>query len=440
MPLKTGSHIAVIGRGAKIARFQGGGSSHMNPTQVDVPFAELQKLAGDSELSYADGYPTDDSFQQELIDQAVAVAQTADVTLLYIALPASKESEGYDRANLDLTVQQVALIKAVSRVQPQTVVILNNGSAVAMNDWIEGPAAVLEAWLMGQAGGGAIADVLFGKVNPSGKLTETFPLQLADTPAFTNFPGEMGEVRYGEGLYIGYRYYDAKDVPVLFPFGYGLSYTTFKYGALKASTGIFNDVDGLTVSVDITNTGTIAGKEVVQFYVHDHKAQLQRPVKELKGFAKVELQPGETRTVSVVLDWRAYAFYHPGYKQWITESGEFDILVGASAADIRCTQTVTLRSTVTLPTILSTESTLRHWLADPGGRTIIDPVYQQIKAQVSAVLGGDLGSMGENNDLGLDPFLLDQPLIGLLQFQGENLPMPANELVAMFLKSVYAMA
>ena len=142
----------------------------------------------------------------------------------------------------------------------------------------------------------------------------------------------------------------------------------------------------------------------------------------------------------MVLDWRAFAFYHPGYKQWITESGEFDILVGASAADIRCTQTVTLQSTVTLPTILGVESTLRHWLADPRGRTIIDPVYQQIKAQVSAVLGGDLGSMGENNDLGLDPFLLDQPLIGLLQFQEENLPMPADELVAMFLKSVYAMA
>ena len=290
------------------------------------------------------------------------------MALLYLALPDSKESEGYDRPDLDLTPQQVALIKAVTAVQPKTVVILNNGAPVVMSEWIDGTAAVLEAWMMGQAGGGAIADVLYGKVNPSGKLAETFPLKLADTPAHINFPGGNGEVRYGEGIFIGYRYYDAKEIPVQFPFGYGMSYTTFTYKNPKVSAATFKDVDGLTVSVDVTNTGKVAGKEVVQVYVHDHKSGLVRPPKELKGFAKVELQPGETKTVTLALDFRAFAYYHPAYKQWITEDGEFDILIGASSADIRCTQTVTLQSTLELPCLLNRESTLRDWMEDPRGK------------------------------------------------------------------------
>ena len=225
-----------------------------------MPFKELQQLAEHAELTYAEGYPTDNSFQQALIDEAVVLAKAADVALLYVALPSFKESEGYDRADLDLTEQQVALIKAVAAIQPNTIVILNNGAPVTMSDWIDGPAAILEAWMMGQAGGGAIADVLFGRVNPSGKLAETYPLKLADTPAYLNFPGENGEVRYGEGLFIGYRYYDAKGVPVLFPFGYGLSYTTFAYSNPKVSAATFKDVDGLTVSVDVTNTGSRGGQ------------------------------------------------------------------------------------------------------------------------------------------------------------------------------------
>ena len=227
LPLKGQQHIAVIGRAAEEAHFQGGGSSHINPTKVAIPFKELQNQAGEAELSYAEGYPSDGTFRQDLIDQAVDLAQSADVALLYIALPSFKESEGYDRPDLDLTEQQIALIKAVAKVQPNTVVILNNGAPVAMSAWIDDVAAVLEAWMMGQAGGGAIADILFGKVNPSGKLAETFPIKTADTPAHINWPGEAGVVRYGEGLFIGYRYYDAKDMPVLFPFGYGLSYTDF---------------------------------------------------------------------------------------------------------------------------------------------------------------------------------------------------------------------
>ena len=216
----------------------------------------------------------------------------------------------------------------------------------------------------GQAGGGAIADVLFGVVNPSGKLAETFPLKLRTPRRVKTCPDEKGLVRYGEGIFIGYRYYDAREIPVLFPFGYGLSYTTFAYSNVRVSATSFRDVDGVRVSVDVTNTGKVAGKEIVQIYVHDHKATLVRPVKELKGFAKVELQPGETRTVTIALDFRAFAFYHPSYKQWIVEDGEFDILIGASAADIRGRQTVTLQSTAQLPSLLSRESTIRDWLED----------------------------------------------------------------------------
>ena len=290
LPLQPGlRRIAVIGRAAATPHYQGGGSSHINPTLVDIPLDELRKQAEGAELLYAEGYPPDDAFRQDLIDEAVNVAGGADVALLYIALPSYKESEGYDRADLDLTAQQVALIQAVGDVQPNTVVILNNGSAVVMGEWIARVNAVLEAWMMGQAGGGAIADVLFGKVNPSGKLAETFPVKLPDTPAYLNYPGENGKVVYGEGLFIGYRYYDAKQIPVQFPFGYGGSYTTFAYSNATVSANEFEDTDGLTVTVDVTNTGPVAGKEIVQVYVHDRKSALVRPHKELKGFAKVEL-------------------------------------------------------------------------------------------------------------------------------------------------------
>ncbi len=229
----------------------------------------------------------DDGFHQDLLDEAVQEASDADVALLYLALPASKESEGYDRPDLDLTRQQVALIKAVSAVQANTIVVLNNGTPVVVGEWLDNVAAVLEAWMMGQAGGGAIADILYGKVNPCGKLAETFPLRLQDTPAYINFPGGAGEVCYGEGIFIGYRYYDAKEAPVQFPFGFGLSYTTFQYSSPRVSSSQFKDVDGVTVSVDVTNTGKMAGKEIVQVYVHDRKAKLVRPPKELKGFAKL---------------------------------------------------------------------------------------------------------------------------------------------------------
>jgi beta-glucosidase len=441
LPLKGQQHIAVIGRAAENAHFQGGGSSHINPTRVAVPFKELKAQAPNAELTYAEGYPTDNSFRQDMIDQAVRLATTADVAVLYIALPTFKESEGYDRTDLDLTEQQVALIKAVANVQPQTVVVLNNGAPIAMSAWIDDVAAVLEGWMMGQAGGAAIADILFGKVNPCGKLAETFPLKLSDTPAHINWPGGAGEVRYGEGLFIGYRYYDSKEMPVLFPFGYGLSYTTFSYSNAKVSAQTFKDADGLTVTVDITNTGKLAGKEIVQVYVHDQKSMLVRPQKELKGFGKVELEPGETKTVSIPLDFRAFAYYHPEYKQWITEDGDFDILIAASATDVRHTLTVTLQSTLSLPCILDKESTIREWLADRRGEAVFAPMYAQIEDQSRRIFGGGDERYGNENAIGMDimDMMNDMPLVSVLAFQQSTLPMPAEEIVNGLLTQVHSM-
>jgi beta-glucosidase len=445
LPLKGHQHIAVIGRSAENAHFQGGGSSHINPTKVAVPFKELQSRAENAELTYAEGYPQDNSFRQDLIDQAVNLAQSADVALLYIALPTFKESEGYDRKDLDLTEQQIALIQAVARVQPKTVVVLNNGAPLAMSEWIASVSAVLEGWMMGQAGGAALADVLFGRLNPSGKLAETFPLKLSDTPAYLNWPGDAGRVQYGEGLFIGYRYYDAKEIPVLFPFGYGLSYTTFAYSNAHVSSTSFKDSDGPTVTVDVTNTGTVIGKETVQVYVHDRESSLVRPEKELKGFAKVELQPGETKSVSIKLDFRSFAYYHPNYEQWITESGDFDLLIGASAADIRCQLTVALESTLELPCILDTESTMREWMADPRGRQVLGAMYEQIETHTRKLFGeaerygNDKGN--HENAIGMDimDMMIDMPVTSVLLFQQSALPMPAEEIVGGMLRQVHSM-
>jgi beta-glucosidase len=352
------------------------------------------------------------------------------VAVLYLALPPMKVMEGYDRPDLQLGVQQVALVKAVTAVQPNTVVVLNAGAPVEMAEWLEGCAAVLVAWMNGQAGGGAVADVLFGRVNPSGKLAETFPLRLMDTPAYLSYPGEHGAVRYGEGIFIGYRYYEAKEVPTQFPFGFGLSYTSFAYTNLQLSAQRFRDVDGLSLSVDVTNTGKVAGKEIVQVYVHDRQSKLMRPPKELKAFKKVELQSGETESVTFSLGTRAFAYYHPSYQQWVAEPGEFDILVGASSADIRLQQVVTLESTVQLPCILNRASTLREWLDDPRGRQV--PLIQQTIAQMDAMFDGA-------EELGLDPkgFMLDMPLVDMLNFQGDALPAAPDQIVDGLLAQVH---
>lgn len=432
LPLRDPQHIAVIGRAAREAHFQGNGSSHINPTRVDAPFNELKKLVGSAELSFAEGYTDEDAMDPALIEEAVLIAKTANVALVFIALPYTKEAEGYDRADMDLTAQQVALIRAVTSVQPNTVVVLNNGAPVVMGEWIDGTAAVLEAWMMGQAGAGAIADVLFGRVNPSGKLAETFPVRLTDTPSYLNFPGENGMVRYGEGLFIGYRYYDARDIPVQFPFGHGLSYTSFAYSNMRVSAESFNDMDGLAVSVDVTNTGQMAGKEIVQLYVHDHESRLVRPYKELKGFDKVFLQPGETKTVTLALDSRAFAYFDTAYHQWITEAGQFDILVGASSADIRCCATVSLRSTLQLPSILHEESTIRAWLDDPVGKPILQPIFSEMMRNGGLLGGGNADEVPTD----LVTFYMEMPLRSFFHFQQELLTQPADDITNILLEQV----
>jgi beta-glucosidase len=231
-------------------------------------------------------------------------------------------------------------------------------------------------------------------------------------------------------------------MPVLFPFGYGLSYTTFAYSNPRVSAKTFKDVNGLTVSVDVTNTGEVAGKEIVQFYVHDQKSGLVRPEKELKGFAKVELQPGETKSVSIQLDFRAFAYYHPEYKQWIAENGDFDILIAASATDIRQTLTVTLESTLDLPCILDKESTVREWMADPRGQAAFSPFYAQMEAQARKIFGGsDEQRYGNESSIGMDlmEMLNDMPLVSVLMIEQDELPMHPEDLVAGLLQQVREM-
>jgi len=290
--------------------------------------------------------------------------------------------------------------------------------------------------MMGQAGGAAIAEILTGKVNPSGKLSETFPLKSSDIPAHINWPGGNRKVSYGEGIFIGYRYYDSKQMNVLFPFGYGLSYTTFAYSEPKVSTSSFNDVDGLTVSVNVTNTGKVPGKEIVQVYLHDHKSSLVRPQKELKGFEKVDLLPGETKTVSVSLDFRSFAFFHPGYHQWITENGEFDILLGASSSDIRCSQTVTLKSTLELPCVIDKESTVREWMADPRGKRALEPFYSQMEIEARRIFGGG-GRYGDSIGMDVMDMVADMPLVSVLLIQQKSLPGPAEDMVEELIRQVH---
>ena len=426
LPFKEPKNLALIGHAARKAHFQGGGSSHINPTRVDHPYDSIIKQ-GD-EIQYAQGYTEVDEFNQSLIDEAVGIAQSADVALMYIGLPPSKESEGYDRPDMELTLQQIALIKAVTAVQKNTIVVLNTGSPVVVGDWIDGTAALVQGWMMGQAGADALTDILYGKITPSGKLAETFPRHLSDTPAYTNWPGENGEVRYGEGLFIGYRYYDFRKQAVQYPFGFGLSYTSFEYDHAQLSSSNIKDTDELVVSVDVTNTGEMAGKEIVQVYVHDRQSSMVRPPKELKGFSKVNLEPGETKTVQIKLEFRSFAFYHPGYHQWICEDGDFDIIIASSAEDVRSVLPVHVTSTAKLPCLLNETSTLREWLNDPRGKPIMEPFFEEFTQGMQQSMGNN---PEEQADIGMDMsgFMNDLPVESILSFQEEGLPKPPAEMV-----------
>ena len=270
----------------------------------------------------------------EAVESAVLAAAQADVAVLFVGLTGEWDSEGNDRPHMELVGRQNELIERVAAANPNTIVVLQTGGPVSM-PWLARVGAVMQAWYPGQECGHSIADVLTGRVNPAGRLPQTFPVRLEDNPAYVNYPGENGHVLYGEGIFVGYRYYDKKRVAPLFPFGYGLSYTTFAYDNLRLSAGTLAPGETLTVTVDVTNNGARAGQEVVQLYVRDPRASLARPEKELKGFAKVALEPGETQTVSLSLDMRALAYYNDARAAWVAEAGEFEVLVGASSADIR---------------------------------------------------------------------------------------------------------
>jgi beta-glucosidase len=434
LPLHEPNTVAVIGIAAKQAHYQGGGSSHINATKVSEPLAAIQRQVPNAKVTYTDGYSGSDEFDQALIDKAVDQARSAEAALIYIALPIEKDSEGLDRNDLDLTLQQTTLINSVCNVQPSTIVILNNGAPVVMGEWINGPAAILEAWTMGQAGGDAIADILFGRVNPSGKLAETFPRKLSDTPAFVNWPGSNREVNYGEGIFIGYRYYDTKEIPVQFPFGYGLSYTSFTYSNARLSSTSIKDTEGVTISVDITNTGKVAGKEIVQVYVHDKKSTLIRPQKELKGFTKVALDPGQTKTVSIQLDFSSFAYYHPDHDRWITESGEFEILVGSSSRNIQSKLELSLESTLGLPSTLDISSTIYDWLEDPHGAIIIAQLFEQYQSILIGVHGGE--EVQDITQLDSYQFMLEMPLLSILERLEDHLPIPADDFVSNLLQKV----
>lgn len=304
----------------------------------------------------------------DLMAEAVELAQRSDVAVVVVGLSPEYESEGFDRADMKLPGQQNELIRRVSAVNRRTIVVLNAGSALEM-PWLDEVAAVVQLWYAGQEQGNALADVLFGDVAPSGKLPTTFPVRLQDNPAYINYPGENGHVRYGEGIFVGYRYYDKKDLAPLFPFGHGLSYTTFAYSNLKLSAERLTEAETLTVSVDVTNTGAVTGKEVVQVYVRDVQAKVARPEKELKAFRKVSLKSGETQTVTVTLDREAFWYFDTARNAWAVEPGLFEILVGASSRDIRLKAQVEILAAASGR--LHSGLTLRAVLNDPQGKAVL---------------------------------------------------------------------
>jgi beta-glucosidase len=340
LPLAEHQRVALLGRFAKDPSYQGAGSSLVNPFLVDNLYSELIARVTEENLVYAPGYDVDgDQLDDALIAAAVVASEAADVVVICAGLTDLYEVEGLDREHLRLPPGHDALIAAVAAVHPRVVVVLSNGSPVVM-PWLAEVEAVIEGYLGGQAAAGALADILYGLVNPSGKLAETFPLRLEDTPCYHYFPGGPAIVEYRESLYVGYRYYDSVAQPVLFPFGFGLSYTTFEYSALQLSQERIVETDELVVTFMVSNTGTVAGKEIVQLYVRDVEASTFRPDKELKGFDKVELAPGEAVAVVISLTRRAFAFFDPMRGDWVVEAGAFDILVGASSQDIRLRATV----------------------------------------------------------------------------------------------------
>ncbi|WP_277050039.1 glycoside hydrolase family 3 C-terminal domain-containing protein [Ruania albidiflava] len=382
LPLATDARLAVIGAFAQQPRYQGAGSSRIDPTRLEDALTEIRAL-GTGEVTYAPGFTLDGAGDvTALRAEAVRVAAGAEVAVLFLGLPPEAESEGFDREHLDLPAEQVALLAEVLAATENVVLVLSHGGVVHVPQAEQVP-AIVDASLLGQAGGGATADVLFGRVNPSARLSETVPLRLADTPAFGNFPGENGQVRYGEGQLVGYRWYDARTMPVAFPFGHGLSYTTFSYGQASVVTA---DDGGWQVRVPVTNTGGRLGREVVQVYVSLPGSAVSRPPRELKGFASVEIPPGQTAEVEVAVPRSALAVWDVRTGSWWVEGGQYLVQVGASSRDLRTSATVELPGDG-LQAPLTRESSLAEVLADRHAAPLVAQAVQQLADQVPAAAG-----------------------------------------------------
>ena len=392
LPLKASQKVAFIGQYAEKPRFQGGGSSHINAFRVESALEAAAELLPGSDITFARGFEDSvDTVDPVLIAEAAEAARAADVAVVFAGLPDSYESEGYDRTHLRMPMGQEMLIEAVAAANPNTVVVLHNGSAIEM-PWIDKVKGVLEAYLGGQAVGRAEIRILYGMANPSGRLAESFPLRLEDTPCYLDFGGEDDIVRYSEGVFVGYRYYTSRNMPVLFPFGYGLSYTDFSYSNLHLSADSIRESEPLTVSVDVTNTGSIAGAEVVQLYIGAKGRKpngIIRPVRELRGFDKIYLEPGETKTVTFTLDSRAFAVWNTTLHDWYVDTREYTVEICANAFDVLLSAPVNVTGEKDIPYTYNMNSIVGRLMHDPKGAAIL--------ANLQNVFGGEAAA-GDGED------------------------------------------
>ncbi|WP_347561865.1 glycoside hydrolase family 3 C-terminal domain-containing protein [Clostridium sp. E02] len=412
LPLQDTDEVAFIGYFAAHPRFQGGGSSHINATNV----LSAVEAAKDKRITYSQGYEINtDQENAAMKIEAVEAAKKAKKAVIFAGLPDSFESEGYDRTHMAMPDCQNSLIEAVAAVQPNTVVVLHNGSPVEM-PWINQVSGVLEAYLGGQAVGGAIVDLLYGTVNPSGKLAESFPIQLEDNPSFLYYGGEKDVTEYREGIFTGYRYYDKKKMAVRFPFGHGLSYTTFAYSNMKVDQDLMKDTDTVIVSVDVTNTGRVTGKEVVQIYVEAKDQSVIRPVRELREFAKVQLKAGETKTLRFSLGNRAFSYYNVEISDWHVKTGGYTIYAAASSRDLRESVSIRVQSTVKIPMKYHLNSTIGDIRSDSIAAEVLQPLMEQFQKQ-SAIgnSDGDASKSAISNEMD-EAMFRDMPLRQIFSF------------------------
>lgn len=416
LPLDPDVRVAYIGAYAEKPRYQGGGSSHINSSRVTS--ALQSALEKGRHVTYVQGFPGDGvETTPAAIAEAVAAAQAAEVAVIFAGLPEVIESEGYDRKDLKLPACQNALIEAVLAAQPNTVVVLHNGAPVEV-PWAGRAAAILELYLGGQGVGEACDRLLYGEVNPSGHLAETFPLRLEDNPSYLNFPGDGLHVNYAEGIYVGYRYYDTKKLPVQWAFGHGLSYTSFAFSDLTLSADSMDDAGSVTVRVTITNTGSRAGRQVAQLYVSDLNGTAGRPVKELQGFAKTRLlSPGESQTLSMTLNARSLSFYHEELGDWYAPSGTWLLQVGPASDEILLTAELAFTTAKILPLHVTGATTVGELLANP----ITAPFAAQL-LQSSAVMPAgenDADTLGSDAEMMASMFY-GTPLKAMASFGGRE--------------------